>query len=67
MLPRIAAVQGALYLVSAKASRSAKEQREAARKAEALLMEALLGNRFLERRFGPLLTEAKRTGEEIRP
>jgi serine/threonine-protein kinase len=61
--PRIVAVQGALYLVSAKASRSAKERSEAARTAEGLLREALLGNRFLERRYGPLLTEAKKIGE----
>jgi eukaryotic-like serine/threonine-protein kinase len=66
-LPRLAALEGALYLVSAKASRSAKERSEAARLAEARLEEALLGNRFLERKYRPLLDEAKRIGEAIRP
>jgi serine/threonine-protein kinase len=65
--PRFAAVQGGLYLVSAKASRSTKERSGAARTAEALLTEALYGNRFLERRFGPLLIEAKKIGAAMQP
>jgi hypothetical protein len=66
-LPRFAAVQGALYLVTAKVSSSATDRLEAARTARVLLTEALVGNRFLERRFGPLLTEAKAIGRPIRP
>ena len=56
---------GALYLVSAKASCTAKERTESARTAEALLTEALRCISFLERRYGPRLTYAKRIGEAI--
>jgi serine/threonine-protein kinase len=65
--PAIVAWQGALYLVSAKASRSAKERSTAARSAETFLTEALTRDRFLERKYGPLLAEAKEIGKAIQP
>lgn len=65
--PRVAAWQGALYLIIAKASGSPEEQRQAARSAEASLTEALTGNRFLERKFSPLLVEAQKISWATRP